>query len=159
MKSYLLTLPVAALMCGAAFAETATTATGTTGDTYGSTWSRSTGAMFYSDPEMTTMRTPDEISSSWSTLSQEDRDAVMAECTRYRTDTGTTAATDTGTTTETETGTGAATGTETTTGTETATGTDTTTATEGTATDGTMAAPMNVSAENMKMICDMVEAY
>ncbi len=140
MTRYLLTLPVAALMCGAAFAQTPAA-----DGTYGSTWSRSTGAMFYSDPEMTTMRTPDEVSTSWSTLSQEDRDAVMAECVRYRTESGTTAATATGTAK-----------------------TETTAAPEGAAAEGAAAgdaaasdpaATMSVSAENMKSICDMVEAY
>lgn len=147
MKSYLLALPVAALMCGAAFAQTSDTATGST---YGTTWSETTGSMFYSDPEMTTMRTPEEISTGWSTMSQEDRDSVLAECARYRTDSGTTAAAGTGTA---DAGAAATTGTA-----ETTTGADATTTTESTTT-GDATASMGVSAENMKMLCDTVEAY
>lgn len=141
MKRYLLTAPVAALMCGAVFAQTSVTLTdkaAASDGTYGTTWSGSTGAMFYSDAEMTKMRTPEEVGARWSALSQEDRDAVLAECTRYRTDSGTTAATGT---------------------TETATGAEATTKTEGAATGGTATASMGVSAEKMKMICDMAEGY
>lgn len=142
MKHYLFPLPVVALMCGAAFAQTSDTSTAdpmASDGMYGTTWSQSTGAMFYSDPEMTKMRTPDEIGTSWSSLPQQDRDAVLADCARYRMDTGATAAT----------------GTETT---ENAPATDTTTTTEG-ATDGTASTTMGVSADNMKMICDLAETY
>ena len=148
MKRYLLTLPVAALMCGAAFAETGATSTA---GTYGSTWSKSVGSMFYSDSDMKTMRTPEGISSGWATLSQEDRDAVMADCARYRTDSGTTAATKTDT---------AKTGTDAATGTDSMAGTETTTGTEGAAADDATAnTSMSASADNMKMMCAMVEAY
>ena len=153
MTRYLLSLPIAAMMCGAGFAETTTTATdnpATSDSMYGTTWSKSTGAMFYSDPEMKMMRTPEEIGASWTTLSQADRDAVLAECVRYRTDSGTTAAM--GTDAESTTGTGGDTA-------EAATGAETTATTEGTTTDGTAPAQMGVSAESMKQICDLAEAY
>lgn len=145
MKSHLLSLPVAALMCGAASAQTPTTS----GGMYGSTWSQSAGSIFYSDPEMKLMRSPEEVSNRWATLSQEDKDAVMEECVRCRADSGTTAATGTGT---------AETGTDMATGTMAETGTDTTTGTDGAAA-GDATATMGVSTENMKTICDMVEAY
>jgi predicted Fe-S protein YdhL (DUF1289 family) len=170
MKRYLLAVPVAVLMSGVAFAQTTETTAETAGSgttsNYGTNWSQSIGSTFYSDPEMTTMRTPEEISTGWTSMTQEDRDAVLAECSRFRTDTGADASTDTSAAAGTETATGAETAaTDTTTATAagtdttTAAGTDTTTATADTATTGTTMASVGVSADSMKMLCDTVESF
>ncbi|WP_103257807.1 hypothetical protein [Tabrizicola aquatica] len=38
------------------------------------------GTVFYSDTEMTTLRTPTEITAQWSTLSPEDQTALRTRC-------------------------------------------------------------------------------
>jgi predicted Fe-S protein YdhL (DUF1289 family) len=94
MKKFIIAAPLALLLGSVAIAQTSNdTSTGpATGDggmdssSYGNNWSQSIGSTFFSDPERTTMRTSEEITSGWQSLSQEDRDLVIAECERYTTE-------------------------------------------------------------------------
>ncbi len=137
MTRYFLTLSAATLMCGAAFAQTADTATNKgaaqIGSNYGTSWSPAVGSTFFSDPDMTTMRTPEEITTGWSSLSQEDRDAVEAECARYTNDTGNAAN-----------------------GTVTA---DTTADVGASADAGAATTAAGLTGENVKTLCDMVASF
>lgn len=137
MKRFLMAVSAATLMSGAAFAAGTNTDSGTGGaemeaTTYGSNFSQSVGSTFYSDPEMTTMRSADELSTGWTSLSQEDRDMVIAECTRYRTDMGGSNSTVDGNSTGSD---------------ANATGTPTT------------GAGMGISAANMQMLCDTTDSF
>lgn len=117
MKHLMLAVPVAALFAVPALAETATTdgsidaegATGEVGATYGTNWPLSIGSTFFTDAELTTMRSADEISQGWQLLSQEDRDTVLAECERFMTESGASGTGDAAATDATGTETGAAT--------------------------------------------------
>lgn len=102
MKRFLLAVSAATLMSGAVYAGATNTDSGAAGanmEAYGGAFSKSISSTFYSDPEMTTMRSADEVKTGWSALSQEDRDMVVAECTRYRTDVGSAKSTSDGNTT------------------------------------------------------------
>lgn len=106
MKLFVLAAPLGLLLASGAIAQTTTegTADATTGGetstmqsgsmTYGADWSDAVGRAFYSDAERTQLRTPDEIVASWPSLSQEDRDKVLGECTRFKTDSNATSLTD-----------------------------------------------------------------
>jgi hypothetical protein len=123
MKHLLLAAPLGVLLASGAFAQTSTTegvtegategatdgmtesmTNGTTGGetstmnsgsmTYGTTWSDDAANAFYSDPERKTLRTTDEITQQWPSLSQEDRDIILVECARFKADTNATNLTD-----------------------------------------------------------------
>jgi hypothetical protein len=105
MTRTFLTIAMAAqLVAGAAFAQTSTTTTGATGDSmtssaYGSDWSPSLGAAMFND-DRTTMRSNDEIISTWTSLSEADKTMVRRDCTARMNESNTTtgsAGTDAGT--------------------------------------------------------------
>ena len=86
MKTRLLTASAAALMlCAPAFAQTATTT-----DTANSSasmssampqgWNDEIGNAFFSDSELGTLRTEDEISTNWASLSTEQQAQVTSYC-------------------------------------------------------------------------------
>lgn len=179
MKHAFLAVPAVALFATGAFAQTDTTVgvttgtdTGTTVDattsagmeasseSFGANWPLSVGTTFFTDAESSALRTPEDLSSGWQSLSQEDRDMIKADCVTFMEahgDTSTEASTST--TTGTDTTAGAATdgGTATDTAT-TDTATDTTAgASTGTAsTDGTIATAVGYDMTEMKAICEAV---
>ncbi len=168
MKHLLLAAPLGLLLVSGAFAQTTEGATdGATGGetstmqsgslTYGMDWSDSVGSAFYNDAERTMLRSTDEIAQQWPSLAQEDRDKVLAECARFKTDSNATDLTDGSSDATAGTGmdsiAGTATGDTATTGTAT-TGTDTGTAT-GTGTGTGMTAGYDLNA--MMVICPAVE--
>ncbi|MDP3262885.1 MAG: hypothetical protein Q8M59_07955 [Tabrizicola sp.] len=110
MKLFVLAAPLGILLASGAIAQTttegatgATTGATTGGETstmqsgsmtYGADWSDAVSSAFHSDAERTQLRTPDEIVASWRSLSQEDRDKILGECTRFKTDSNATSLTD-----------------------------------------------------------------
>lgn len=170
MKFKIITLSLAAQLAAfGAIAQTSTT-TGTEGmsSTFGGDWTSSLGSAMFGEGG-TDVRSADELTSQWATLSEEDRAMIRRDCMAHMQQSGGAADT-TGTATDgtaplgTTDGTGT-TGTDTT-GTGTgATGADTgTTGTAGTATDGTAgsasdmasadgSAALNVTTEQMEQIC------
>lgn len=92
MKNFIIAAPLAVLLGSVAFAQDAATGSdssnGVSGSgVYGESWSQSIGTTFYTDADRTTLRSGEELTQGWSTLSQEDRDVVLAECERYTTET------------------------------------------------------------------------
>ena len=111
MKNALLAVPALALLAVGAYAQTDTTTgvttgtdTGTTLDTttgaatdaatgaatgmdssseFGTNWPLSVGTTFFTDAETGTLRTTEEITSGWQSLSQEDRDMIKADCVTF----------------------------------------------------------------------------
>lgn len=193
MKLFVLAAPLGLLLASGAIAQTTTegTADATTGGetstmqsgsmTYGADWSDAISGTFYSDAERTKLRTADEIVASWPSLSQEDRDKVLGECTRFKTDSNATsltngssdatAGTETSTSGETSTGTagadtgadaGAAAGADagadagTTSGAATGDATAGAAATSGTATDNT-GGGVTYDMNAMMVICPAIE--
>lgn len=163
MKNLMFAIPALALLSVAASAQTDTTTTGTTadastaatGEMFGTSWPLSVGTTFYAGSDNATLRGTEEITSGWASLSQEDRDMIIADCTAFMSAHGDAAASGTA---ETSTGTTAETGTadKTTTGTA---GTDTATGADATAAIGaesstTVAAGYDMT--EMKAICDTV---
>ena len=181
MKLFVLAAPLGLLLASGAIAQTTTegTADATTGGetstmqsgsmTYGADWSDAISGTFYSDAERTKLRTADEIVASWPSLSQEDRDKVLGECTRFKTDSNATSLTDgssdatagteTSTSGETSTGTaGADAGADagTTSGAATGDATAGAAATSGTATDNT-GGGVTYDMNAMMVICPAIE--
>jgi hypothetical protein len=88
MKNAMYALPVVAFCAAAAVAQTDTTTgtdttgTGTdmTGERFGMTWPLSIGSTFLTGDDNATLRTPEELSSGWESLSEADRAIVEADC-------------------------------------------------------------------------------
>lgn len=190
MKPAFLAVPAVALFATGVFAQTDTTTgvatgidTGVTVDTtigadtsttagmdasaesFGTNWPLSVGTTFFSGADTGTLRTTEEISSGWQSLSQEDRDMIMADCVTFMavhgdasTGAATSAGTDAATGTSTDTTAGASTDAGTAT---TGTATDTTAgASTGTAsTEGTIATAVGYDLVEMKAICEAVEKF
>ncbi len=162
MKQFFIAAPIALLLGSAVTAQTATDGTATDGATpitneadtgemsYGTGWSESIGTTFFTDSERQTLRSQEEITQGWQSLSQEDRDMVTAECDRFSAETN--AGGNMDTTTE-----GAAT-TDTTTDTATGTAaTDTATTTEGSGAEGTATAAAGYDLNAMMAICPAIQ--
>jgi hypothetical protein len=173
MNRFMLTLPAVALFASAAVAQTDTSggttgtdagtgaaaAVGAGGGKYGTNWPLSVGTTFFTDGESSTLRSAEELSTGWQSLSQEDRDLVLADCEKFRTDhgvdgagaastEGTAGATsDTGTATAEGAGTGEAT---------TATGTDAATTTAETRATTTSA---GYDMAQMMAICEAAQQF
>lgn len=95
----------------------------------GEAWPSTVGTTFFTDSQMGSLRTPEEVQSGWSSLSADDQARVRQDCATY--------------------GGGAS---------ATGTATDTTaTATDQTSMTGTF--PTGVSAANMTQICDWVNSF
>jgi hypothetical protein len=177
MNRFMLTLPALALSATVALAQTDTTG-GTTGtdagtgaavgvgaggDKYGTNWPLSVGTTFFTDGESSTLRSAEELSTGWQSLSQEDRDMILADCETFRTDHGVDgasaastegtagAASDTGTATATATAEGSGTGDAT-----TATGTDAATTTAETGATSTSA---GYDMAQMMAICEAAQQF
>jgi hypothetical protein len=118
---------------------------------YAEGWSQTLGAALFNDAGMTELRTADELTAQWSTVSEEDRSALRTACMKYQSTTeGAAAAAGT------DSGAASAEGTAT----ESAGTSETATAETGTTTaesDTTAAVPMTVNAEQMAVICPAVE--
>lgn len=104
MKHVIYAVPLALLLGGASLAQTesgsdaATTATdavtgtstttdattgastGAAGEKFGMNWPLSIGTTFFSGADSTTLRSADEITSGWQSLSPEDQAMVRADC-------------------------------------------------------------------------------
>lgn len=107
MRHTIFTMTAVTMIATAAFAQTTTT-TGTdaAGGTFGTTWPLSIGTTFLTDADTATLRSTEEITAGWQSLSQEDRDMVLAECRTFMEAHGDAAATgSTSTSTDTATGT------------------------------------------------------
>lgn len=172
MKHAFLALPAVALFATGAFAQTDTTADAATGadagaatgmeasTSFGTNWPLSVGTTFFADADSSTLRSTEEITSGWQSLSQEDRDMIKADCVTFMAEHGdasTGASTDAATSTGTDAATGTATDTATTgaasdTTAGAATGTDAGTA----STDGTIATAVGYDITEMKAICEAV---
>ena len=128
MKHVMFAVPLALLLGTTAIAQTDTTTgattgadatTGASGEMFGTNWPLSVGTTFFSDAESATLRSSEELSSGWQSLSAEDQTMIRADCQTFMAahgDASTGASTDTSTSTTT---TGTA-------GTDAAPGTDTT---------------------------------
>jgi hypothetical protein len=164
MKHFMFAIPAVALLAVAASAQTDTStttgaasdaSTAATGEMFGTSWPLSVGTTFFAGSDSATLRGTEEITSGWASLSQEDRDMVMADCKTFTSAHGDAVAggaeeTTTGTTAETGMSDTATTGTA---GTDTATGADAT-ATTGAESSTTVAAGYDMT--EMKAICDTV---
>lgn len=84
MKLFMLAVPaVAALSFGAlAQTESGTMATdgSDAGATFGTGWSSSVGTTFIDNANPGELRSAEDISTGWQSLTQEDRDLVLADC-------------------------------------------------------------------------------
>jgi hypothetical protein len=180
MKKLMFALPAMALIATAAVAQTDTTgnSTGTdstsaatdstsattgmnaTGQTYGTNWPLSVGTTFFSDETSSSLRGREDLDSGWQSLSQEDRDMIVADCDTFMaihrgdaTDGSGTTSTDGTAGTSTGASTSTSTGTETTATESVATGDATAT----TGVDAATSAPTGYDMAQMFMICEAVE--
>jgi hypothetical protein len=88
MKRAMLALPAAVLIAATATAQTGaqteTTTEATTetmaGERFGTNWSLSVGTTFFTDGDSATLRSTEDITTGWQSLSQEDRDMILADC-------------------------------------------------------------------------------
>jgi hypothetical protein len=55
-------------------------ATGPATGNFGTNWPLSVGTTFFNEGDTTTLRDSSELSSGWQSLSQEDRDMIVADC-------------------------------------------------------------------------------
>ncbi len=80
----LLALPLVALLAGAAFAQTEGAASSGGDKTIGSqgVWPEAVGNALF-DEGFTSLRSPEEAEQRWTSLSEEERNAVKADCDRY----------------------------------------------------------------------------
>jgi hypothetical protein len=163
MKHFMFSIPAVALLAVAASAQTDTTTTGTaadastaaSGEMFGTNWPLSVGTTFFAGSDSAALRGTEEITSGWASLSQEDRDMVIADCKTFTSAHGDAAA---GGTAETTTGTTAETGKADTATTGTA-GMDTAAGADATVTTGAESATtvaVGYDMTEMKAICDTV---
>jgi hypothetical protein len=167
MTRKLLVLALIAPFCGGiAMAQTTDTATSSTsGDDFGSDWSRTLGSAIFSDPEMTEMRPGSEISSQWATMSAEDKAMLKRDCATHDTRMGAAGSTTGDSSSSASTDSSAAstgTGTDSTVSTGTnssgSASTDTSTSTGSTGTSGeTTAMTIRVNATQMNDICEAIK--
>lgn len=85
MKTKMMTASAVALMlCAPAFAQTTTTDTANSSASMSSAmpqgWNDELGDAFFSDPELGTLRTEEEISTNWASLSAEQQAQVTGYC-------------------------------------------------------------------------------
>ncbi|MFN3549894.1 MAG: hypothetical protein ACK4U0_20600 [Mesorhizobium sp.] len=85
MKTRMMTATAVALMlCAPAFAQTATTDTANSSTSMSSAmpqgWNDELGNAFFSDSELGTLRTEEEISTNWASLSAEQQAQVTGYC-------------------------------------------------------------------------------
>lgn len=91
MKNVLIAVPAALLLAGASFAQTEgtldtdTTVTtgaevGAEGETFGTNWPLSVGTTFFGGSDSATLRSTEEVSSGWQSLSVEDQTMIRADC-------------------------------------------------------------------------------
>jgi hypothetical protein len=113
-------------------------ATGPATGNFGTNWPLSVGSTFFTEGNSTTLRDQSELTSGWQSLSQEDRDMILADCEVFMTENG------------------GASGTATTTATGTATVESPATgdATVATGTDAATTAPVGYSMAQMRAICE-----
>lgn len=169
MKLVIFALPAVTFLAATAFAQTDTTTgsdtstgtaatTGANAEMFGTNWPLSVGTTFFTDADTPTLRSTEEITSGWQSLSQEDRDMIVADCKTFMAAHGDAAADASASTTETAGSDGATTATEGTAATDTATTAETTgTASTGTADTGAEAATTAAAGYDlaeMKTICD-----
>ena len=148
MKQVIFAVPVAVLCAAAAFAQTETTTapatTGAAGEMFGMNWPLSVETTFFTDATGTSLRSTEELTSGWQSLSPEDQAMIRTDCEAFTAAHGDGAATDAGGT--------AASG-------SAATGT-TATGTEATADTGAAAkVPAGYDMAKMKMICEAVGKF
>jgi hypothetical protein len=124
MKHVMIALPAAIFLAGATLAQTDTT-TGTAATTpapeagaatgmFGTNWPLSVGTTFFSGPHSAALRSTEEITSGWQSLSPDDQTMIRADCEAFTAAHGGTSTEATGTDTATSPTTGgdaAATGT------------------------------------------------
>lgn len=97
MKQFILAVPAVALLSFGALAQTESgTATegADTGATFGTNWSLSVGTTFIDSANPGELRSAEDISTGWQSLTQEDRDLVLADCKAFMEAHGTEASTD-----------------------------------------------------------------
>jgi hypothetical protein len=159
MKQIILAVPAVALLSFGALAQTESGTMATEGSeagaTFGTNWSLSVGTTFIDSANPGALRSAEDISTGWQSLTQEDRDLVLADCKAFMEAHGMEASTDAGTadagTTATDDASAAA--------------SDTTAATSGDATTDTTAqadagaAPVNAGYDmaQMKAICEAAQ--
>lgn len=161
MKHAILAMPAVALFSVGAFAQAesgvdvATTTDATagaeaSGESFGTNWPLSIGTTFFSGADSSTLRTTEDVTTGWQSLSQADRDMVKADCVTFMDAHGNDAA---------STSTDASTGAETDISAETAAEADAATAPEtGTAgAEGTISTAVGYDRAEMKAICEAVE--
>lgn len=162
MRNFILAIPAVTLLATTALAQTDTTTEGatmgadTTGEMFGTSWPLSVGTTFFSDADTAAVRSTEELGQGWQSLSQEDRDMILADCQVFMAAHGDTAAAGAEASTD---GDAAAAGTAAATDTTTAAPAETTTTTTGTdaATDTTGAATTpapGYDMAQMKAICE-----
>jgi hypothetical protein len=169
MRHLILALPAVALFAAAASAQTDTTAgstpgtdgttdVGATGGMYGTNWPLSVGTTFLTDADSATLRATEEITSGWQSLSQEDRDMVLADCTTFMAAHGDASAeSSTATATDSSTGTSADAGASTDAGATAAGTSESGAATTGTSTGSEAAAAAGYDLAEMRAICQAVD--
>lgn len=142
MKQVMFAVPVAVLCAAAALAQTDTTTapatTGTAGEMFGTSWPLSVETTFFTDATGTTLRSTEELTSGWQSLSAEDQTMIRTDCEAFIAAHGDGAAADAGGTaasgsTATDTGSGAAAD-----------------------TDAAATVPAGYDMAKMKMICEAV---
>jgi hypothetical protein len=98
MKQLTLAAPAVALLAFGAAAQTDTGTTATEGaastEKFGTNWSLSVGTTFVDSANPGALRSAEDIGTGWQSLSQEDRDMVLADCTAFMAAHGTDAAAD-----------------------------------------------------------------
>ena len=84
MKQVMFAVPVAVLCAAAAFAQTETTTapatTGAAGEMFGMNWPLSVETTFFTDATGTTLRSTEELTSGWQSLSPEDQTMIRTDC-------------------------------------------------------------------------------
>lgn len=83
MKPFIIAAPLALVLASGVIAQTTATEDPADATVYGTDWSLSVGATFFSDADNKTLRSPEEIAQGWQSLSEDDRNKVIAECERF----------------------------------------------------------------------------
>ena len=84
MKKFILAIPAVTLLSLGAMAQTESGTDATSGTDanamFGTNWSLSVGTTFFDAANPGTLRAKEDIQTAWQSLTQEDRDLVVADC-------------------------------------------------------------------------------
>ncbi len=162
MKQVILALPLTLVLAAAAIAQSDTTTTGGTAEAvagaatgatsdatasaeFGTNWPLSVGTTFFTDADSAMLRTADELSKGWKSLSPEDQAMIRADCQAFLAAHAADADASAATSTDTTAGRGTA-------------STDTT-ATGTASTDAATSAPVGYDLAEMRAICEAVGTF